>query len=72
MKPVTLVKLKMKKIYKACLTFIGMLIVLVSSVGILYLFYDKVIDPSNNIEVNGVLSINYVDGKSFNTTIFFI
>lgn len=67
MKPVTLVKLKMKKIYKACLTFIGMLIVLVSSVGILYLFYDKVIDPSNNIEVNGVLSINYVDGKSFNS-----
>ncbi len=67
MKTVTLVKLKMKKIYKACLTFIGFLIILASLVGVLYLFYDKVIDPSNDIEVNGALSINYVDGKSFNS-----
>ncbi len=67
MKPVTLVKLKMKKTYKAFLTFIGFLIIGVSSLGILYLFYDKVIDPSNDIEVNGALSINYIDGKSFNS-----
>ncbi len=67
MKPVSLVKLKMKSIYKTTLTFIGFLIVLVLTIGILYLFYDKVLDTTNNIEVNGALSINYVDGKTFNT-----
>ena len=66
MEPVRLVKLKMRKIYKTSLSFVGLLIVLTSILGICYLFYDKVIDPSNDIEVNGALSINYVDGKSFN------
>ena len=63
-----LVKLKMRKIYKLGLSFVGLLIFLTSFLGVCYLFYDKVIDPSNDIEVNGSLSINYVDGKSFDIT----
>ncbi len=63
-----LVKLKMRKIYKLGLSFVGLLIFLTSFLGVCYLFYDKVIDPSNDIEVNGALSINYVDGKSFDIT----
>ena len=51
-----LVKLKMRKIYKLGLSFVGLLIFLTSFLGVCYLFYDKVIDPSNDIEVNGALS----------------
>lgn len=61
-----LVKLKMKKIYKTFLSFIGTLIILVGFVGIAYLFYDKVLESDSDIEVNGALSINYVNGKKFN------
>ena len=61
----TMVKLKMRAIYKYFLSFIGFLIVIGISLGVLYLFYDKVSDIGSDIEVNGNLSINYIDGKNF-------
>ena len=67
MKEPILVKLKMKPIYKNSLSFIGLLILAALTIGILYLFYDKVIDNDGDIEANGVLTINYIDGsKKFN------
>ena len=60
-----LVKLKMKKRYKSTLAFLGIIILGFLSVGVLYFFYDKVLNVP--VEVNGVLSINYVDGKKINT-----
>ncbi len=63
MKEPILVKLKMKFRYKSLLSILGILIISISLVGILYLFYDKVL----SVEVNGVLSINYIDGKKINT-----
>ncbi len=65
MKQPILVKLKMKFIYKAFLWLVAILVVLTSSIGIMYMFYEKVIDYDGNIEVNGALSINYIDGKKF-------
>lgn len=65
MEPITLVKLKMRMIYKTILVFIAFLIVATSTVGVIYMFYDKVIDSDGDIEVNGALSINYVNGKKF-------
>lgn len=65
MKEPILVKLKMKKGYKRSLSFLSILIIAIASLGIGYLFYDKVIKDSD-IEVNGALSINYISGKSFN------
>lgn len=61
----TMVKLKMRAIYKSFLSFIGFLIVIGISLGVLYLFYDKVSEIGSDIEVNGNLSINYIDGKNF-------
>jgi len=58
-----MVKLKMRTIYKSFLSFIGLLIFIISILGISYLFYDKVIEPESDIEVTGSLSINYIDGK---------
>ncbi len=66
MKQPILVKLKMKKIYKSSLTLIGLLFIIVTSLGLMYLFYDRVLDNDSDIEVNGALSINYIDGKKFN------
>lgn len=66
MKQPILVKLKMKNIYKNFLTFIGLLIVLVSIIGIMYLSYDFNSLFDSDIEVVGVLSINYINGKKFN------
>ncbi len=66
MSNISLVKLKMKTIYKSFLSLIGLLIILTSAVGVMYLFYDKVIDADGDIEVNGALSINYMSGKKFN------
>jgi len=60
-----MVKLKMRKIYKAFLSFIGFLIMVAIALGVLYLFYDKVIEIDSDIEVAGNLSINYIDGKRF-------
>ena len=65
MKEPILVKLKMKKGYKRSLSFLSILIIAIASLGVGYLFYDKVIKDSD-IEVNGTLSINYISGKSFN------
>ena len=61
----TMVKLKMRAIYKSFLSFIGFLIVIGVALGVIYLFYDKVSDIGSDIEVNGSLSINYIDGKNF-------
>lgn len=65
MKPVILVKLKMRKIYKTFLTIVGLLIMLMSSVGVLYLVDGKNRTFDSDIEVTGALSINYIDGKMF-------
>lgn len=61
-----MVKLKMRTRYKSILSFIGILIFLISLIGIIYLFYDKVVEFDSDIEANGVLSINYIDGKKIN------
>lgn len=58
-----MVKLKMRTIYKSILSFIGILIILFLTLGIIYLFYDRVVEVDSDIEVNGSLSINYIDGK---------
>ena len=42
MKEPILVKLKMKKSYKRSLSFLSILIIAIASLGIGYLFYDKV------------------------------
>lgn len=59
-----LVKLKMKKSYKSALFIIGLLIIALIIIYIMYLLYDKVMDNAD-IEVQGMISINYADGKSF-------
>lgn len=61
-----MVKLKMRTRYKSILSFIAILIFLISLIGIIYLFYDKVVEFDSDIEANGVLSINYIDGKKIN------
>lgn len=61
-----MVKLKMRTIYKSFLSFIGLLIVLASILGITYLLYDKMIEDDSDVEVTGSLSINYIDGKKIN------
>ena len=65
MKEPILVKLKMKKRYKNSLSFLSILIFVIAILGLGYTFYDKVLKDSD-IEVNGALSINYINGKSFN------
>lgn len=61
-----MVKLKMRTIYKSFLSFIVFLLLIVVSLGITYLFYDKVLENESDIEVTGSLSINYIDGKKIN------
>ena len=61
-----MVKLKMKSIYKTILSFIGILIIASIIMGISYMFYDRVIEADSDIEVNGLLSINYINGKKIN------
>ena len=63
-----MVKLKMKTIYKAFLSFVGVMIFLAVGLGVLYLFTDRVLIEDSDVEVNGMLSINFIDGKRFNTT----
>lgn len=62
----TLVKLKMKIIYKSFLSIIGLLLVACLALGLLYLFTDKSFFIDSDIEVNGQLSINYDNSKNFN------
>ena len=60
-----LVKLKMKPIYKSFLSLIGFLLVIMMSIGTLYIiFYDKM-HKESDVEVNGFLSVNYNEGKNF-------
>ena len=54
----------MKIVYKRCLLFIGLLIIVISLVGVGYLFYDKVINNETLVVVEDDLSINYLDGAS--------
>lgn len=61
-----MVKLKMRSIYKSFLSIIGFLLLLIVILGIIYLFYDKVVESDSDIEVDGTLSINYIDGKKIN------
>jgi len=60
-----MVKLKMRRIYKTFLSLIGMLILILLSLGVLYSLYDKMSEFDSDIEVSGDLSINYIDGKKF-------
>ncbi len=57
----------MKIVYKRSLTFIGFLIILISLIGIGYLFYDRVILNETQVVVNDELSINYLDGLTIIT-----
>lgn len=54
----------MRIVYKRSLAFIGLLIAISGTVGILYLFYDKVIADETIVIVDNELSINYLDGNS--------
>ncbi len=60
---IPMVKLKMRGVYKTFLTLVAFLIFVVAAVGVISLFYNKVYEPDSDIEVNGTLSINYIDGK---------
>ena len=60
-----IVKLKMKPIYKSLLTLIALIIIILSIIGIMYIVYDDIKNRSYDVEVDGNLSINYKDGKSF-------
>lgn len=63
-----MVKLKMRAIYKSFLFIVGLLILLIAILGIIYLFYDKMTESDSDIEVNGSLSINYIDGKKIDVS----
>jgi len=58
-----LVKLKMRTVYKMFLSILAVLIILVASLGITYLFSDRIISSDLDIEVTKNLSINYLNGK---------
>lgn len=59
------VKLKMKPIYKTGLFLIGSLILVLMLLGISFILYDKAKNMGYEVEVDGNLSINYIDGKTF-------
>lgn len=65
MKPVILVKLKMKRVYKMFLCFISLLIFISVGIGVVYLSFDKIYSKESDIDVNGSISINYISGKKF-------
>lgn len=52
----------MQSIYKKILSFIGILITLCATIGIAYLFYDKVISNNTEVVVEEELSINFNNG----------
>ncbi len=54
----------MRIIYKRSLLFIGLLIIVIASIGVGYLFYDHVIHPETLVVVKDQLSINYLDGST--------
>lgn len=54
----------MKIVYKRSLTFIGFLIIIISLIGVGYLFYDKVISNETLVVVQDDLSINYLDSSN--------
>ena len=51
--------------FKSILIFIFILFITCASIGIGYIFYDKIIDKSD-IVVDGDLTINYMNGDIFN------
>ena len=62
-----MVKLKMKAIYKTFLSLIAILIIACGGLGVLYMFSEKGLITDSDIETNGILSINFIDGKYINT-----
>ncbi len=64
-----LVKLKMRGKYKTLLTIIGFLLIGTVAIGVLYFVYGKITSASSDIEVNGYLSINYIDGKIIDSSL---
>ena len=50
--------------FKSVLVFIFILIIACVSVGVGYLFYNEVVERSN-IVVDGDLTINFINGDSF-------
>lgn len=52
----------MQSIYKKILSLIGILITLCATIGIAYLFYDKVISNNTEVVVEEELSINFNNG----------
>lgn len=60
-----LVKLKMKPIYKICMIIIGIFVAFLCLLFVSYFLYDKVKKLEYEVEVDGNISINYIDGKKF-------
>lgn len=54
----------MRMRFKSMLSFIFLLIICCTAIGIGYLFYDKVTNDSD-IVIDGNITINYLNGKSF-------
>lgn len=54
----------MRMRFKSMLSFIFLLIICCTAIGIGYLFYDKVTNDSD-IVIDGKITINYLNGKSF-------
>lgn len=50
--------------FKSVLSIIFLLIIICVATGVGYLFYDKVLNDAD-IDVDGVLTINYINGKKF-------
>lgn len=53
----------MRLVYKRSLTFLGILILAVASIGVAYLFYDRITSDDIKVVVNNELSINYLNGN---------
>lgn len=60
-----LVKLKMKPIYKSFLTVIALMLIVMVSIGIIYLLYFNNFIKTSDVDVSDYLSVNYMNGKSF-------
>ena len=52
----------MQKKYKRILSFIGLLIILCAVIGVLYLFYEKVLSDETEVVVVEELSANFKNG----------
>lgn len=63
-----LVKLKMKPIYKSLLSLLGIIIIVCSVLLLLFMAYKDKLFKESYIDVDGYLSINYIEGKDFEIT----